>query len=455
MTRCTVCWLRILSVPFLNVGVLVFSSLWLSLAGVSVAAESRMWKTLAELSAEERAGLDLSPETPRHPQFPYLPAEPYPFTPPYTAEEMGLRAMEFPHIARWNFAMIEDFGSVMPTGYLFTGKTLVLSVYPEPEGLVAYFNARPGDVYARWLSQDTYPPENLGNQFLMMQHRTDQAATTKTDMFAYSPVLRRVRRFPQPRRQDRFPDQPMTFDDFLGRDAWEFAWRIIGADVLPETVRFPTTRQTITLASSAGELKDVPVKSLKLMGEDYPYYTPDGGVPCYVVEAKAKPDWLPNYYAPRILYWLDQHYLYPLRTEQYGPAGELVAMETRLAALYNPDLKERGYHNVITIWWNAQLDFLAYGVHDGHQRRQWSEKDKETYFNPDFMRRVWFPTPMKTLATVRVPEEFFLRPHLYRDKFPEERKIIIAPEVDARIQAQDAAGRLVFIETLAGAQPAQ
>lgn len=53
---------------------------------------SRTWKTLAELSAEERARLDLSPETPRHPQFPYLPAEPYPFSPPYSAEEMGLRA---------------------------------------------------------------------------------------------------------------------------------------------------------------------------------------------------------------------------------------------------------------------------------------------------------------------------------------------------------------------------
>jgi hypothetical protein len=59
---------------------------------------------------------------------------------------------------------------------------------------------------------------------------------------------------------------------------------------------------------------------------------------------------------------------------------------------------------------------------------------------------------MKTQATVRVPEDFFLRPHLSRDKFPEERKIIIGPEVDARIQAQDAAGHLVFTETVAGTQ---
>ncbi|MGE0679284.1 MAG: outer membrane lipoprotein-sorting protein [Candidatus Binatia bacterium] len=433
-------WVRVLSL-----------SVFLASPGM-LSAESWSWKYLSELSEAERSAIDSRTDTPRDATLPYLPAEPYPFTPPYTAEEMGLRAMEFPHIARWNFAMIEDFGSIMPTGYLFTGKTLVLSVYPEPEGLVGYLNAKPGEVYARWLSQDTYPPENLGNQFLMMQHRTDQTATTKTDMFAYSPVLRRVRRFPQPRRQDRFPDQPMTFDDFLGRDAWEFTWRIIGSDVLSETVRFPATRDTITLAFADGALNDVPVNSLKLMGDEYPYYTPEGGVLCYVLEARAKPDWLPDYYAPRILYWVDQQHFYPLRTEQYGPDGDLVAMEVRLAALFNPDLKERGYQNLITVWWNAQLDFLAYGIHDAHKHWQWTDKDKETYFNPDFMRRVWFPIPLKTQATVRTPAEMFLRPHLYREKFPDERQIIVSPEVDARIHAQDAAGRLVFNQAVAEAE---
>jgi hypothetical protein len=188
------------------------------------------------------------------------------------------------------------------------------------------------------------------------------------------------------------------------------------------------------------------------MGEGYPYYTPDRGVKCYVVEARAKPEWLPDYYAPRILYWLDQHTFYPLRTEEYGPQGELVMIEERLAKLLNPDLKERGYHNIITVWWNAQLDFFAYAVHDGQQRRQWSEKDKEVFFNPDFMRRVWFPVPMKTQSTVRSPEEFFLRPRLYREKFPQERKIVLPAELEARIQAQEAAGRIVFTESFDGAE---
>ena len=137
MTWGAVCWHRKFSVPLLRISVLVFSSLWLTDTDASMAVEGRTWKYLHELSDEERRNIDPRADTPRDATLPYLPAEPYPFTPPYTAEEMGLRAMEFPHIARWNFAMIEDFGSVTPTGYLATAKTLVLSVYPEPEGLVA------------------------------------------------------------------------------------------------------------------------------------------------------------------------------------------------------------------------------------------------------------------------------------------------------------------------------
>jgi len=64
-------------------------------AYADTAASVRTWKTVAELSPEERAAVDFSLETPRHAEFPYLPAEPFPFAPPYTAEEMGLRAQEF------------------------------------------------------------------------------------------------------------------------------------------------------------------------------------------------------------------------------------------------------------------------------------------------------------------------------------------------------------------------
>ena len=46
----------------------------------------KTWKAVPELSAEEKAGLDLRTDSPRDGQFPYLPAEKFPFTAPYTAE---------------------------------------------------------------------------------------------------------------------------------------------------------------------------------------------------------------------------------------------------------------------------------------------------------------------------------------------------------------------------------
>jgi hypothetical protein len=430
---------------FLCLGLLFFSSLaWATLSG----GDSKTWQVLSELSEEELARIDLSPKTPRDPEISYLPAEPYPFTPPYTAEEMGYRAMEFPHMPRWSCVQIEDGGVLTPSGYLSTIKVVVLVDYRAPEGLVGQLTAKPGEVYSRWLTQDIAPPENYGNQLLFITYRTDQTASKKADLFGYSPALRRVRRFPQPRRQERLANWPLTYDDSVGRDAWEFSWHILGTDVLYETVRFPKTRRIITLASADGSFTDVPVDTLKLMGEEYSHYTPDGGVKCYVVEARPKAEWLPDYYAPRILYWLDQHAFYPLRIEIYGKEGKPVFLEERMAKLMNPRLQEQGYHNLIAVWWDVQQDFYGYSVHDAQELREWSEKDLAVFFSPDFMRRGWFPAPLKTQAAIRTPEEFFLRPRLHREKFPQQRKIVLPADLEARIQAQEAAGRIVFIESL-------
>ena len=45
---------------------------------------------------------------------------------------------------------------------------------------------------------------------------------------------------------------------------------------------------------------------------------------------------------------------------------------------------------------------------------------------------------------MNTPDEFYLRPLLYPDKFPHDRTVAPAPEVAARIRAQEAAGHLVF-----------
>ncbi len=239
--------------------------------GVSVHAEpARTWHTVAELSETERAKLDLRTDTPRDSQILYLPAEKYPFEPPYTAEEMGYRAMEFSHFPRWSCAVTDTYGSITSSGYLQEAITEGVVLYMPEEGLAGYLYATSaGQEHSRWLFRQTAPPEDYDAQQVWISYRTDQTFPTRTDFFLYSPSLRRVRRMPQPRREDRFPKNVQTMDDFLGRDAWEFSWRFLGTDVLYETVRFPNTRSTVTLIRN-GTLADIPIKNFKMLGDKYP-----------------------------------------------------------------------------------------------------------------------------------------------------------------------------------------
>jgi hypothetical protein len=188
-----------------------------------------------------------------------------------------------------------------------------------------------------------------------------------------------------------------------------------------------------------------------MMGDAYPFYRSDGGIDCYVIEGVVRPDWLPNYSASKIVYWIDRHYFYPLRVEQFDHEGNLRVVEVRLAKQENPALKEHGYAALITLYYDLSLDMMSYSIHDAHLVKEWSESDRATMFGPDFMRRQWLMYPLKTQALVNTPAEFYLRPVLYPDKFPQARKVVLAPDVDARMRAQEAAGHLVFETTVAEA----
>jgi len=414
----------------------------------------KTWKMVEELSVTEKVEIDLRTDTPRDPQIPYLPAEKYPFEAPYTAEEMAYRAMEFPHVSRWSHAMADVYGSLTSGGYLSQGVTIGLNFYmPGSDsatgGLPGQIQATPGKDYYRMAFYYTFPPEILGAQDLWVLYRTDQRSTTKLDYFTYTPSLRRVRRQPSPRRGERFPSGVQSFDDIVGRDAWEFSWKLLGADVIHETVRFPNTRSAITLASPEGKFTEASTSQLKMMGDSYPFYTADGGIECYVIEGTTRTDWLPSYSASKIISWVDRHYFYPLRTEQYDEEGKLRIVEVRVAKLENPALKDKGYAALISFYYDLSLDLMSYSIHDAHLVTEWSAADREVAFSPDFMRREWLMYPLKTQTLVNSPAEFYLRPLLYQGKFPQARKIELAPDVDARIRAQETAGHLVFETTVA------
>ena len=404
----------------------------------------KTWKTVDELTTEEKDILDLRVETPRDPQIPYLPLERFPFTPPYTAEEMGLRVMEFPHSPYWNCTLIDIAMSVTSTGFMDQRVTIIPILYLPEGGFSEYlYTRKPGQEVYRWLSQSVSPPERYGSQTLYVGYRTDLTFPTKLDLFAYSPALRRIRRQPQPRREDRLPNSAFTFDDLIGRDAWEFSWRILGTDVLYQTVRFPVTKQSAVLTDDKGGYIEVPARDIKLMGKEYPRYTSDGGVKCFVIEATPKSDWLKDYYVSKLIYWVDQQAFFPLRIEEYDKAGNLVFVNVRTGVQANPALGDHGYAVLFDLSWDIPIDLLSASNH-GILTRTWSEEDKKIFFSPGFMRREWFLEPPKSLMSLNSPEEFFLRPALEWGKFPTQRKIHLPLELTARLEAQERERRLVF-----------
>ncbi|MEX2482301.1 MAG: DUF1329 domain-containing protein [Gammaproteobacteria bacterium] len=414
-------------------------------AGAPAAAEDRTWRTVDELDEEERALYDPARTTPRDSAIPYIPAEPYPFEPPYTAEEMGYRSAEFVHISRWDYALVDVFGVVTSSGYINQGATVGYIATGGRDGFKGYLHdKKAGEIYTRWLMHDTFPPENEGAQQLWLPYRTDDEFRTKMDFFIYSPQLRRVRRQPEPRRDQRFPDNSQTFDDVIGRDPWEFDWELIGTDVIYETMRFPVTRPKITLNFPGKGFVERDTSSLRPMGDEFPHYGPDGGVECWVVKATAKPEWLPGYAEKYLVLWLEKNTFYPLRQEKYGHDDRLMMIETRLAEKQNPALGEFGYAAMMTTYWNVDFDLIGYSNHDAHTLREWTEEQKDMIFTAEFMRRQWQIEPLKTQAIIDSPDQFFLRPHLSPDKFPAVRNPRLKPVVEARYRAQEAAGKLIF-----------
>lgn len=419
------------------------------LSGVFVVSQAapvsdRTWRTLDEMAQTERDILDFRSDSQRDAEIPYLPAERYPFEPPYTAEEVAYRMMHFTRAARWSHIYAAVFGIITKSGYLTENVTVSLINQIGDDGAVGHIYGKPGDAYSRQAYYYTYPAKDKGSQLMWTIRRSGPNQSTKLDNFVYSPAMRRVRRQPPPRRDVHYPDSVPSFDDIIGREAWEYFWRFIGTDVIYETVRFPKTRPTITLANADGSFYEKSTGEIKMMGDSYPYYRSDGGIDCLVVVAEPNRDWLPDYNVAKLIYWVDKHYFYPLRIEQYDAEDMLKKVEVRMAKRRNSDLPDgEGYENNQAVYHDTELDLISYSVHDTLMLHAWSDEEQK-FFTPDFMRRRWLMYPRKSQALIHDPKTFYLRPHLLVDRFPKERSIQLSPEIEARIAAQDAAGHLVF-----------
>jgi hypothetical protein len=128
-----------------------------------------------------------------------------------------------------------------------------------------------------------------------------------------------------------------------------------------------------------------------------------------------------------------------------GRDGNLALIEVRLTDMFNPALGKRGYGPLLIVYWDIATDIMSYMVRDNHRLKHWKPEEERAFFNPDFMRRRWYlDTSVKSQAEVSHPDQFFLRPALEQEKFPHDRAFQLPAEIAARVQAQEAAGRLVF-----------
>ena len=403
------------------------------------------WMSLDQISAEDRALFDPATSTPRDAKHAYMPAERYPFEPPYTAEEMGYRSAEFPHISRWAGSSLDVYGVITSSGYMNQGETIFYLMQHYGFGFKSYlYDAPGGQVHTRWMTYDLFPPESEGTQQLWLPYRTDAEARTKMDYFIYSPQLRRVRRLPEPRRDQRFPNNAQTFDDVIGRDPWEFDWTLLGTDVVYETVRFPNTRPTITLNRGAAGFVERTTGSFKPMGDDFPHYRSDGGVACWVLKATPRDDWLPGYLEGTLILWLEKTTFYPLRQEKYDRDGKLMTIEVRLAEHQIPEQGTFGYTPLLNVYWNIPNDLISYSFHDPHRAHDWTKEEESMIFTAEFMRRDWLVEPMKSEVRIQDPDTFYMRPDLHPEKFPQQRDVSLPADLIERVQAQNAAGHLVF-----------
>jgi hypothetical protein len=425
-------------------GLLLSFSLLLALPVLnSFAAEA--WRDVENLTPEDRALFDPSTDTPRDSSFPYFPAEAYPFEAPFTAEEMGFRAGEFPHLARWSHYQIAIFGAVTSTGYTNQGMGTNLVFQNGRPGLEGYaFDTAPREAGQKWNMYSKFPPAAAGRQFSWQIKRTDQEHTTKLDISIYFPQQRKVRRLPSPRRDERFPSNAQTYDDMVGRDPWQSRWELIGTDVIYETVRYPDTRPVITLNPGGQGFVDVQTASIKPMGDTFEHYLEGDGVACWVVKGTFKSEWLPNYGEKYLVLWLEKHTFFPLRLEKYGHDDRLIMVETRNAKKENPARGDFGYATMTSVYWNVEHDLISIGTHDSHSVHDWTPDEVETVFAPEFMVREWELKPLRTQAEPESPAQFFLRPLIYPKKFPRHRNVSLTADVKTLYDAQEAAGHLVF-----------
>ena len=465
-----------ITIPYRFIAALLGSLL--SLGGVGWAAPERpakTWKTCEEMSEAEKNELQMdcrwSHDVPRDPNVSYAPLEDFPFQPPYTADEILYLADIIMPLPRRDTDLIVNGQTINTRASLYENQGSV--AIHVTTNFDTYWDRikklKGGDPIFYVAPKYNLPPSNYGFGFVEVEYKIVPGEGMKTaDRWLYLPSLRKVRRVPSPRRDDVVPQYDFVFDDSIGRPPWEYDSRIIGVDtVYPEQFyRFtpqdrpwlkpypwdaPNTWTVVKL-----NLRNVPVlgvpdpSPLGLEPYTYPDIGPDGGVQCYVIEGKPKPDFLPGYYASRRMVWITVKEKLFLREELYdNKEGDLFFINEHRPLNYRPQDGRMGIARWHSHYWDIRIDHMSNAPYVFFTNSNRNYKDPHLYDPQKLLKIDEFLHPLNSFDfTLKNPQLFPMRPQLWPEKFPEQRgkrvTAYLTAEIQERIKRQDAANRLVF-----------
>lgn len=439
-------------------------------AGMGWAAPERpakTWKTCEEMNpqelTEEQIDCRWSSEVVRNSQVPYAPAEDFPFQPPYTGEEFMYLSDYISPSMKWPIRILVNGKTINTRGSLYENQGITSTRFMTDESTYweRVIKFKGGEPLQYLFVKYNLPPSNYGFGFVEIDYKLVAGENSKpADRWLYLPSLRKVRRVPAPRREDVVPQYDFTFDDVLGRNPWEFDHRVMGTDIIyPEDFfHIPPHNERFPLPDWSGQHVEVRLENLPVIGGvklpgygqyDYPA-RPDGGVECYVIESKPKPDLLPGYYVGRLITWIDKKHYATLRVEEYDPK------EDKLFFIYEfrytnwfPEKGRAGFAHYYSHYWDIRIDHLSF-VWRPHYLLVPPDRNWKEYLNPQNLLKVdEFEIPLNRVDfTQKDPHFSPLRPQLWSERFPQQRgtRVManITPEIQTRIEKQNAAGRLVF-----------
>ncbi len=410
------------------------------------------WKDVSQLSKKdlEAFNMDLTPweKTPRHSKYTYVTAK---LEPPYTAAEIAYMLTVGQYFPWWTHEgpmggmMINNRGGLN----YYTGQREVWSAL-SPDTLEDYLYHWPENKIYMWILDRYYTPALYRyTKFLQNVYRCGKTHEKYSDKWHFYSNVQKIITEGEARYSDQYFERDFTYGD-TAMIPWYYTWKFLGADVLyiNDTVRFPKTRNEITIRNCDGQAIKKDTGSLTIMGEDYPAYTGNGGVHCYVLEATANSD----FFAPghsRLILWVDMYSHRELRRERYDLNNNLMAITESKNRLELKDKGKWGYSILIYLAWDLKNDHMSVNHSDFHRFPRTFEidpKKPEAYFrpNPVFLESEMFPVPLSAMV-FSDPEAFYLRPKLMPEKFPKDRKINLPEKTLKLVHAQNKEKKLIFI----------